>query len=77
MKELERKQECERWFLEKLLQEEQASALLDKTHKKSKESRKERLTELKVRKKAYSVGGFNPLVYMYCVHNSIVISRLS
>lgn len=67
MKELERKQECERWFLEKLLQEEQASALLDKTHKKSKESRKERLTELKVRKKSIFCWWFqSPCLHVLC-----------
>ena len=49
LKELEKKQECEREFLEKLLQEEQTSELRKKTQKQSKEKRNERLTELKVR----------------------------
>ena len=49
LKELEKKQECEREFLEKLLQEEQTSELRKKTQKQSKEKRDERLTELKVR----------------------------
>lgn len=49
LKELEKKQECEREFLEKLLQEEQTSERRKKAQKQSKETRNERLTELKVR----------------------------
>ena len=49
LKELEKKQECEREFLEKLLQEEQTSELRKKAQKQSQETRTERLTELKVR----------------------------
>ena len=48
LKELEKKQECEREVLEKLLQEEQTSPLREKTEKQSKEQRTERLAELKV-----------------------------
>ena len=48
MKEMEKKQECEREFLEKLLQEEEKSELRKKTEGESKEQRTERLIELKV-----------------------------
>ena len=57
LKELEKKQECEREVLEKLLQEEQTSQLRKKTEKKSKEERTERLVELKGLREQWRDGG--------------------